>query len=222
LAASLVTYNAPVEFRLLGSVDVFDESGPVPLGGPRQRLLLASLLATRRQVVSIDWLTEALWGEVAPSTARSTLQTSVSKLRRLFSTDPLVALNSRPPGYLLELPLGAVDADCFESHLAEARQCAADRPEEALTLFDLALELWAGPAFAGFEDLPWAQPEATRLEELRLQALEDRNETRLALGDEGAVVSELEGLARANPLRERFWCLLMSGLNRSGRQAEAL
>ena len=217
-----MTYTAPVEFRLLGSVDVFDESGPVPLGGPRQRLLLASLLASRRQVVSIDWLTEALWGEDAPSTARSTLQTSVSKLRRLFSTDPLVALNSRPPGYLLELPLEAVDADCFESYLAAARQCAANRPEEAIELFDLALGLWAGPAFAGFEDLPWAQPEATRLEELRLQALEDRNETRLALGDEGAVISELEGLARANPLRERFWCLLMSGLNRSGRQAEAL
>ncbi|MSV85846.1 MAG: AAA family ATPase [Actinobacteria bacterium] len=211
-----------MEFRLLGSVDVIDGSGPVPLGGPRQRLLLASLLATRRQVVSLDWLTEALWGEDAPSTARSTLQTSVSKLRRLFSTDPLVTLNSRPPGYLLDLPLEAVDADCFESYLAAARQCAQDRPEEALELFDRALGLWAGPAFAGFEDLPWAQPEATRLEELRLQALEDRNEARLALGDEGAVVSELEGLARAYPLRERLWCLLMSGLNRSGRQAEAL
>jgi predicted ATPase/tetratricopeptide (TPR) repeat protein len=133
-----------------------------------------------------------------------------------------MTITSRPPGYLLDLSTAAVDADRFESDLADARRLSAERPDEAVTLFDRALGLWAGAAFAGFEDLPWAQPEASRLEELRLQAFEDRNEARLALGDEATVISELDGLARAHPLRERLWCLLMSALHRSGRQAEAL
>ena len=210
---------------MLGSVDVFGEAGPVPLGGPRQRLLLATLLAERRQVVSLDRLSEALWGENPPPTARATLQTSISKLRRLVAGDAGdagVTLRSRPPGYLLEVPLDAVDADRFELDLIAARRASGDRPEEAIALFDRALGLWVGSAFAGFEHLPWAQPEAIRLEELRLQALEDRNQARLAQGDEGAVISELEGLTRAHPLRERLWCLLMAALHRNGRQAESL
>ena len=214
--------NGRVQFRVLGNVDVLDDAGAVAIGGPRQRLLLATLLAARRQVVSLDRLSDALWGEEPPSTARATLQTSVSKLRRLVASDGDVTLESRPPGYILEMPPDAVDADRFELDLIAARRVPGDRPAEAISLFDRALGLWVGSAFAGFEDLPWAQPEATRLEELRLQAVEDLNEARSAQGDDGAVISELEGLARAHPLRERMWCLLMSALHRSGRQAEAL
>lgn len=217
-----MAHNVFVEFRVLGNVDVLHDDASVPIGGPRQRLLLATLLAERRRVVSLDRLSEALWGENPPSTARATLQTSISKLRRLVAADVGVTLGRRPPGYLLEVPPEAVDADRFESDLTAARRVPCDRPGEAIALFDHALGLWVGSAFAGFEDLPWAQPEATRLEELRLQALEDRNEARLAQGDEGAVISELEGLTRAHPLRERLWCLLMSALHRSGRQAESL
>ena len=214
--------NVVVEFRVLGNVDLLDAAGSVPIGGPRQRLLLAILLAERRRVVSLDRLSEALWGENPPLTARATLQTSVSKLRRVVAADVGVTLGSRPPGYLLEVSPETVDADRFESDLMAARRVPGGRPGEAIVLFDHALGLWVGSAFAGFEDLPWALPEATRLEELRLQALEDRNEARLAQGDEGAVVSELEGLTRAHPLRERLWCLLMVALHRSGRQAESL
>ena len=207
---------------MLGNVEVLDDAGPVAIGGPRQRLLLATLLAARRQVVSLDTLTEALWGDEPPSTARSTLQTSVSKLRRLVASGGGVTLDSRPPGYLLDVPPEAVDADRFELDLAAARAVLDERPAEAIALLDRALGCWAGSAFAGFEDLEWAQPEAIRLEELRLQAVEDRNEARLALGDDGAVISELEGLTRAEPLREQLWRLLMVALHRSGRQAEAL
>ncbi len=207
---------------MLGNVDVLDDAGPVAIGGPRQRLLLATLLASRRQVVALDSLTDALWGDDPPPTARSTLQTSVSKLRRLIASSGAATLDSRPPGYLLDVPPDAVDADRFELDLHAARAVLDERPADAIALLDRALGCWVGSAFAGFEDLPWVRPEAVRLEELRLQAVEDRNDRRLVLGDTGAVISELEGLTRAEPLRERLWRLLMVALHRSGRQAEAL
>lgn len=211
-----------LQFRVLGNVEVLEDARPLALGGPRQHLLLAALLATRREVVSIDALTDVLWRDDPPRTARSTLQTSVSKLRRLLASDREVELAQRSPGYLLDVPPTAVDADQFGAELARARLVAGTDPAEAITWFDRAIERWAGRAFAGFEHLEWAQPEAARLEELRLQAVEERNVARLAVGDAAAVVSELEGVTRSEPVRERLWCLLMAALHRSGRQAEAL
>ena len=211
-----------VELRVLGSVELVGDGGPVPTGGPKQRLLLAALSASRRRVVSVDALTEVLWGEEPPPTARSTLQTSVSKLRRLVADLPGVDITSRPPGYVLDVAPELVDADRFEADLSAARAALPGQPADARELLDRALGAWRGAAFAGFADLPWAVAEATRLEELRLQAVEDRNEARLALGDAGAVISELEGLTRAEPLRERVWSQLMLALCQAGRQAESL
>lgn len=211
-----------LQFRVLGNIEVLDDARALPLGGPRQRLLVAALLASRRQVVSLDALTGMLWGEDPPRTARSTLQTSVSKLRRLLAPDTGVVLAQRPPGYLLDVSSSAVDADLFVEELNQARALASIDPAGSLPWFDRALGRWAGSAFAGFEQLSWALPEATHLEELRLQAIEERNTARLSLGDAAAVVSELEGLARREPEREGLWCLLMRALHDSGRQAEAL
>ena len=91
-----------------------------------------------------------------------------------------------------------------------------------VALLERALALWRGPAFDEFADLEWARGEAVRLEELRLIARERLVEARLALGQSGAVVGELEQLVIEHPLRERFWLQLMVALYRTGRQAEAL
>jgi class 3 adenylate cyclase/predicted alpha/beta hydrolase len=85
-----------------------------------------------------------------------------------------------------------------------------------------ALGLWRGAALAEFADEPFAQPEAVRLDELRLSALEDRVEAELAQGRHGDVIADLEVAARANPSRERLWARWMLALYRCGRQAEAL
>ena len=61
-----------------------------------------------------------------------------------------------------------------------------------------------------------------QLDELRLVAVETLLEARLALGEAGAVVGELERLVVDHPLRERFWRQLMVALYRTGRQGEAL
>jgi tetratricopeptide (TPR) repeat protein len=114
---------------------------------------------------------------------------------------------------------GDLDAARFEALVTEARDAP---PTQAVALLDEALGLWRGPALADFADEPWAQPDAARLEELRLAAMEERADAELTLGRHADVVGSLRRLADANPLREGLWGRLIVALYRCGRQAEAL
>jgi predicted ATPase/DNA-binding SARP family transcriptional activator len=211
-----------VELRVLGGIEVVADGNLVPLGGSKPRLLTAVLAAHRRQVVSIDTLADALWGDAPPPTAKATLQTHVSKLRRLFHGSSGVDLVNRPPGYVLEIDRQLVDADRFEAGLLDGRAVGDLDPGAAIERLDAALGLWRGPAFAEFADTPSVQAEAIRLEELRLVAVEERIDARLDVGRHAAAIGELEAMVREHPLRERPWRQLMLALHRSGRQTEAL
>jgi predicted ATPase len=94
--------------------------------------------------------------------------------------------------------------------------------QNASTSLQEALALWRGPALADVAAEPFAQAEVARLDALRLQALEDRLESDLALGLDGDIIVELEGLVADHPMRERFWGQLMRALYGVGRQGEAL
>ncbi len=210
-----------MELRVLGDIELSARGRRVPLGGPKPRLLTAVLAARRREVVSIDHLIDALWGDAVPPTARSTLQTHVSKLRRLLDGSG-ADLANRPPGYVLEIDATSVDADCFEAAVVDARAVRDADPAAAVRRFDEALGRWRGAAFAEFAGHASVQAAAVHLEELRLVAVEDRIDALLDLGQHAAVVGELEALVGEHPLRERPWRLLMLALYRSGRQTEAL
>jgi hypothetical protein len=54
------------EFSILGPLEVSRSERPVPLGGPRQRAVLALLLLEANRVVSMDRLAEDLWGGRPP------------------------------------------------------------------------------------------------------------------------------------------------------------
>jgi DNA-binding SARP family transcriptional activator/streptogramin lyase len=210
-----------VELRILGPFQAFDDSGrEVGLPTGRERALLAALVLRRGEVVSVDALLEALWGDAAPSTAVKAVQGYVSHLRRVLGSDG--AIVTQPPGYVLRIPAEAVDAQQFESLAAEGWRTLEDDRGAALATFDRALALWRGPALAEFAYADFAQHEITRLEELRLETLEGRFEAMLRLGRHGAVVAELETRAAEHPLRERLRGQLMLALYRSGRQADAL
>jgi DNA-binding SARP family transcriptional activator len=204
------------EFRILGPLEVEGESGPVALGGHKQRALLAALLLEAGRVVATDRLVDLLWGEEAPKTATTSLQNSISRLRKELGAE---VLETRAPGYLLRVAPEQVDARQFELLLRDARRAGA---EERRELLQRALELWRGPALADFAFEQFAQAEIRRLEELRLVAQEERVEADLELGRHGDVVGELEALVREHPLRETLCRQLMLALYRSGRQAEAL
>ncbi|MEU8305537.1 BTAD domain-containing putative transcriptional regulator [Actinomadura sp. NPDC048955] len=214
-----------VLIRVLGSFAAEAGGEPVPLGGPRQRGVLALLVAARGHVVPVDRMVEDLWRGEAPARALASLQAYVSNLRRLLEPGrppraPARLLVSASPGYALRLPPRSVDAWRFEEMLDEARALAD--PRDARARLDEALALWRGPAFAEVADEPWAAAETARLNELRVVARELRVAAGLRLGDPAAVVPEAEGLTRDEPLREEGWRMHALALWSSGRQADAL
>ena len=132
-------------------------------------------------------------------------------------------LVTRPPGYVLRVEPGCYDAARFEELVVDAQHGAqGGDPDAALGALDEALALWRGPAFAEFASDEFARAEATRLEELRFVAIEERVEAKLALGRHDEVTGELDALVTEFPYRERLWGQLMLALYRSGRQADAL
>jgi DNA-binding SARP family transcriptional activator len=206
-----------MEFRILGPIAVFDEGHPIPLGGPRQRTILALLLTRANEVVSTDRLIDELWGAQAPKTALNALQYHVSQLRKSLAPGEVIV--TQEPGYLIRLGADELDLLRFERLLAQAQQSP---PELAARLLRDALGLWRGPALADLAHESFAQAETLRLEELRLVALERRIDADIALGRNAELVGELEVLAREHPLREMFRAQLMLALYGSGRQGEAL
>jgi DNA-binding SARP family transcriptional activator len=77
----------PVEFGILGPLEVRRSGRVVPLGGPRQRAVLALLLPGANRVVSIDRLAEGVWDGGPTHEWAITLQTYVSHLRRALEPD---------------------------------------------------------------------------------------------------------------------------------------
>jgi DNA-binding SARP family transcriptional activator len=206
-----------LDFRVLGPLEVSDETGPLLLGGQKQRAVLALLLIEAPRPVSTDRLIDALWGEEPPRTASTSLQNFVSQLRKTLGSDVLL---TKPPGYALQIRPEQLDLDRFRSLIAEARGVAD--PSDRAVKFRTALAAWRGPPFADVEFEAFAQPEIVRLEEERLAALEERIDADLAAGRHAELVGEVEALVERHPLRERLRAHLMLALYRSGRQAEAL
>ena len=207
-------------FRILGPFEVVDGDRPVVVGGPKLRALLAVLVLHRGEVVSTDRLIDALWGERASGTAAKTVQVYVSNLRRALG-DGLVV--TRGGGYALVTDGCEVDVERFEALVAEGRRALAlgDGRAAGARLRE-ALALWRGPPLADFAYEGFAQGAIARLEEERLEALEDRIDADLAIGEQAGLVGELEGLVAEHPLRERLRGQLMLALYRCGRQADAL
>ena len=205
-----------MEFRILGPLEVSDGERSIPLGGAKQRALLAVLLLHANEVVSTDRLIDDLWGAHPPETASTALQGYVSRLRKVLGAEALI---TQAPGYVLQVDSHDFDLDRFHALLDQARESEAAVAAERLRE---ALALWRGPALADFSFEAFAQEEIARLEEQRLATLEERIEADLALARHAEVVGELEGLVGRHPLRERLRAQLMLALYRSGRQAEAL
>ncbi|WP_051971134.1 BTAD domain-containing putative transcriptional regulator [Kitasatospora azatica] len=216
-----------VSIRVLGSFAAEWNGEPVPLGGRRQRAVLARLAVARGAVVSVDRLVEEIWQGAPPARAVTSLQAYVSNLRRLLEPGraprtPAALLVSAPPGYALHLPDGAVDAWRFERLLREAREVSQRQPETARRLLGEALSLWQGTAYAEFVDDSWARAEVARLDELRLVARELNVVAGLRSADAAVTVPEAELLTLDEPLREEGWRLHALSLWAAGRQADAL
>ncbi|MFH9266922.1 BTAD domain-containing putative transcriptional regulator [Streptomyces sp. NPDC017546] len=199
----------------------------IPLGPPRRRALLALLLIRLGRVVPTTVLIEELWRDARPRQAVATLQSHISHLRRALAPAAgpgrSAILRYQAPGYVLELASDQVDAYRFEQLFSTGRRLlAGQNPLAAREHLTRALTLWHGSPYAEFLTHPSLADESTRLEQMRLSALESSAEAGLLLGRTAEVVAELEREVRQHPARERMVGHLMTALFRSGRQAEAL
>jgi len=206
-------------FRVLGPLEVDVGRGPVALGGPKQRAVLAHLMLRANQLVPAETLIDQVWGEEPPERARNVIQTYVSHLRKALGPD---RIQSHGPGYRLRLDPSELDATRFAELMRDAKKALPVDPNVAVATLEDALALWRGPALADLADQTSLLAEAARLDELRLEAQEARIEGLLAAGAPARAIGELEALVARHPWRESLWGLLMLALYREGRQAEAL
>ena len=226
--------SPPLSFGLLGPLLVEVGGRPVELTGSRTKAVLAILLAHANSVVSADRLIEDLWAGQPTPGAPVTLQGYVSDLRRAL-TDALgepAPVVTRRPGYLVRITPDQLDVLRFERLVSEVKAMGRDQVGPGhigaghmvrrAELLRQALALWRGPALCDFEGEDFARPIATRLDEARMWALEERVEAELGSGCHSELVTELGALTEEYPLRERLWGQLMLALYRCGRQAEAL
>ncbi|MFI6095580.1 BTAD domain-containing putative transcriptional regulator [Lentzea sp. NPDC051213] len=204
-----------VEFDVLGPLQVRVDGRELLLGGFTRRAALGFLLLNAGRVVSISELTEALWADGPPPTARGILLNVVSALRKSG-----IDLVTRKPGYLLRVEPDRVDLHRFRAGIARA--ATAPGPEQAAVALREALSLWRGPALADLVADGVAWPALVEISRLHDVAVEDRFDAELACGRHREITAELEALVHDHPLRERVQGQLMLALYRSGRQADAL
>ncbi|MFH9015671.1 BTAD domain-containing putative transcriptional regulator [Streptomyces sp. NPDC017943] len=207
---------------------------PVVPPGSKQRALLAALVLHAGRLLTVDQLTEELWGRQPPANPANALHAHIARLRRLLprpgerprpGQEPESGhdwIHTQPTGYVLQLGGATTDVQRFAHLSAQGRAALTGDPAHAARLLHHALSLWRGPALADSRHGPLTTGEADRLEENRLTALESLYEAHLRCARHHDITGELEKLTADHPLHERFYDQLMTALYHSGRQAEAL
>ena len=167
-----------MEFRILGSIEVVENGGgPIALGGPKQRAVLAHLLLRANHLVPTDVLIDEVWGEEPPETVRNALQSYASHLRKALGAERLEGSRA---GYRTQgRTLGARCRCASGRSLRDARRLLPIDAKAAVDAFDHALDLWRGPAFGDLATEPSLRSEAAQLDDLRLAAIEERIEAQL-------------------------------------------
>jgi DNA-binding SARP family transcriptional activator len=212
-----------MRFSVLGSIEVTGDTGPLELGGVKQRAILGFLVLHGNEVVPTSRLLQAMWGGDPPPTARKMVQNAVSGIRRVLSGQSVAALRTHAPGYRLHLDPESVDLHRFRVLARAGRAAIAEgEPERGVELLRSGLSLWRGRALADLVEAGYRWSELAAVEDERLSALEDRLEAELVCGRHREITPELEVLTATEPLRERLCRQFMLALYRSGRQADAL
>ncbi|MFE7661782.1 AfsR/SARP family transcriptional regulator [Streptomyces celluloflavus] len=213
-----------VEFKVLGPLEAVSGGRVLPLGGPKQRTLLAALLLHVNTTVSGDRLCDAVWGTTPPASAQANVRSYAAALRRVLNPDAGEdRLSLGHGGYQLRARPDEVDLHRFEELVERGRSALAGGAHPAAAgHFREALDLWRGGAFEGVAHHDALHIEVARLDEARLAVFEDYAEARLALGDSREMVGPLREQVARYPLRESLWGKLMTAQYRCHRPGDAL
>lgn len=214
-----------MQVHILGPLEVISRGNSLHLGGPKQRTILALLALRCGQVVSIDELIDAGWGDDMPANPANTLQYQVAQLRKLIEDDPAQPkhLLTMSPGYCLSADYVTTDVELFATGVTKAREALAGGEQtKASELLDAALALWRGPALVQFHYEDFALADTERLEAERVTAIELQIDIAMAAGQHDQVTAQLAQLTQEHPFREGLWARYVLALYRSARQSEAL
>jgi DNA-binding SARP family transcriptional activator len=213
-----------MDFRVLGPFEIIESSQNIVPTALKSRQVIALLTLRRNSVVQTSELIDELWEDNPPMSVMTTLQTYIYKLRKKFQEYGAgEILQTKPAGYMLDIPYENVDLYWFEQAVKEGR-AILDRgdPARAAEILADALAIWRGPALVDVITGNLLSAYVTRLEEVRFRTLELRIETELKLGRHLELIGELKSLMIRYPLHEGFHISLMTALNHSGRRYEAL
>jgi DNA-binding SARP family transcriptional activator len=204
--------------HLLGPVELVSTGGEtIRLGATKRRTVLAVLALELNRVVSGDRLMSLVWDGAPPPQAKAALQGHVAQLRKVLG--PGVELITRAPGYMLAGNRSLVDVFHFEDLV----QAARDQPDEpSAELLTEALRLWRGPALADVPGDQFREAVVTRLDEIRLVAVQELASRLFRLDRVREAVPRLQQALDEQPLRESLVAQLVLALHWTGRQAEAL
>ncbi|WP_285753475.1 BTAD domain-containing putative transcriptional regulator [Lentzea sp. NBRC 105346] len=207
-----------IEIKMLGQFETIVDGDLVRIGSASQKALLCTL-ALSGEVVSMDQLAYALWGDTPPTTYRQQIPKRIFELRQVLGE---WAITTSDDGYQLDLTECDIDVLRYHDLRQDARTAVTDgRPRDAVAAFRDALALWRGPALDGVPG-ELIGDFAAELDESRLATVEECVDLELALGRHAELVPELRRLAAMNPTRERLVEQLMTALHRTGQQAEAM
>ena len=199
-------FHRPVNFSVLGALAVTEDEMSLPLGGPKQRAVLAILLLNANEPVSRDRLVDGVWGEQPPANPAQALDTYVSRLRKVLGPE---RIERGGGGYVLRVHRGELDVDRFEELAAAGK-------------FNEALAVWRGPALSDLLFEPFAQRAADDSKKGGSPSRKRRSTRRWQPEPRARVVPRLEQLVREHPWRERLLGQLMVALYQDGRQERAL
>lgn len=217
-----------VNVQLLGCIELRTDTGGRVSTSPAVAALLAALASSPNTFVSDEDVIGRVWDDAAPAYPRNALYTLATRLRKAlhgFGVGEGLSegdVMRRRGGYVLEIDSTAVDVCRFRALVRQARDAVArEENEQALGLYDEALDLWHGEPLSGIRTR-WADGLRVTLRHEWRAAVLNSAEAGLRLNRHDEFLPQLHQLVLQHPLDERVAGLLMLALHRSGRQDEAL
>jgi SARP family transcriptional regulator, regulator of embCAB operon len=219
-------FSADVRFGLLGSLYVEEGRRALTPSAPKLLQVLAVLLLSENDGVSVTQLADELWDGLPPEGATATVHTYIAQLRRaLTENGPSGAdrLITTTRGYRLTVRPGELDLHQFRDRLRTGDAAlSAGNDELGSRRLRAALGVWRASALVDVPIGPVLRALVAPIERQRLDALCRRIGADLRLGAHREVLSELSLLVRQHPLHERLHEQMMLAQYRSGRQVDAL
>ena len=213
-----------MEFRVLGSVELWIGERQWELGGPKEQSALAILAMSAGRTVSTATLGERIWGDEWTNRTRETLHALISRLRGRLTNAGLVRpmiLTSSAQGYRLDVPAASIDVSRFELLIQRADAAADGEPHQAVDLLREAAGLFRGEPLSGISG-DWAHAARASLLDRLHAAVLGRIGIELRLGRHDQVIGELTDLTAHGAVDQTAVGMLMTALHDAGRPAEAL